>query len=174
MSDEIWRPVVGYLGAYEVSNHGRVKRVGRYGTPGQILKGIIHGAGGHVRVNLSYRGVARLTYVHRIVLEAFVGPCPDGYQCRHFPDRDPRNNHLDNLSWGTAQQNALDKATHGTHPDRKGEKHPLAKLTEAAIERARKLNAQGVSQARIGAELGVHQSAISRVLRGKRWTHLKA
>lgn len=37
--------------------------------------------------------------VHRLVLEAFVGPCPPGMECRHLDD-DPRNNRLDNLAWG--------------------------------------------------------------------------
>lgn len=56
--------------------------------------------------------------VHRLVLEAFVGPCPPGMECRHFPDRDPTNNRLDNLSWATRKQNMEDKASHGTN--RKG------------------------------------------------------
>ena len=53
-------------------------------------------------------------YIHRLVLESFVGPCPDGKLCRHFPDKDTSNNRLDNLSWGTQEQNMQDKYVHGT------------------------------------------------------------
>jgi hypothetical protein len=52
--------------------------------------------------------------VHSLVLEAFVGPRPDGMQCRHFPDRNPTNNRVSNLSWGTPLENANDRRVHGT------------------------------------------------------------
>ena len=47
-------------------------------------------------------------YVHRLVLEAFVGPCPEGMECRHL-EGDTANNALSNLAWGTPQENAADK-----------------------------------------------------------------
>jgi hypothetical protein len=52
--------------------------------------------------------------VHRLVLEAFVGPCPIGMQCRHFPDPNPANCNLKNLQWGTPMENTEDKRVHGT------------------------------------------------------------
>lgn len=52
--------------------------------------------------------------VHTLMLEAFVGPCPEGMECRHFPDRDPASNRLANLQWGTRLENAADKRVHGT------------------------------------------------------------
>ena len=42
--------------------------------------------------------------VHRLVLEAFVGPCPKGFECDHS-DRDRRNNALTNLRWVSPTQN---------------------------------------------------------------------
>src|SRR5512135_1179056 len=35
--------------------------------------------------------------VHRAVLEAFSGPCPEGMECRHL-DGNRRNNHISNLT----------------------------------------------------------------------------
>ena len=50
--------------------------------------------------------------VHRLVLEAWVGPCPPGQMCRHL-DGNKINNHLNNLRWGTALENAQDDARNG-------------------------------------------------------------
>jgi hypothetical protein len=71
---------------------------------------------GHLRVRLkpSSSGRSKFPAVHRLVLEAFVGPCPEGKEARHFPDRDPRNNRLDNLSWATRTTNQRDRDFHGT------------------------------------------------------------
>jgi len=66
---------------------------------------------GHLMVCIGRRN-RRL--VHRLVLEAFVGPCPPGMECRHFPDRDPSNNQLVNLQWGTPAENYADSVVHGT------------------------------------------------------------
>jgi hypothetical protein len=53
-------------------------------------------------------------HVSRLVLQAFVGPCPPGMQACHFPDRTKTNNKLRNLRWGTAKDNARDRDIHGT------------------------------------------------------------
>lgn len=53
--------------------------------------------------------------VHRLVLQAFVGPCPDGQQVRHL-DGDKENNNLRNLRYGTGAENTADKVRHGTMP----------------------------------------------------------
>ena len=54
-------------------------------------------------------------FVHKLVLETFVGPCPPGMEARHFPDRCKTNNNLTNLSWGTLLEQFYDKVSHGTH-----------------------------------------------------------
>jgi len=43
-------------------------------------------------------------YVHRLVLSAFKGKCPDGYECHH-KDHNPSNNHISNLQWTTVFKN---------------------------------------------------------------------
>lgn len=50
--------------------------------------------------------------VHQLILEAFVGPKPLGLECRHL-DGDPLNNRLDNLLWGTHQENIADATKEG-------------------------------------------------------------
>jgi hypothetical protein len=68
---------------------------------------------GHLGVSMP-RGTRknRLQLVHALILEAFVGPCPPGLECRHL-DGNPANNRLDNLIWGTRIENQDDRRRHG-------------------------------------------------------------
>jgi hypothetical protein len=52
-------------------------------------------------------------YVHRIVLESFVGECPPNMVCCHY-DGNGANNDITNLRWGTRKENMADKKRHGT------------------------------------------------------------
>lgn len=120
---ERWLPVVGFEDRYQVSDQGRVKsqayQVGtKYGDPcwhpGRILTGR-KTKKGYVIVGLSYAGGKSVQKrVHRLVLEAFVGPCPDGMECCHGPGG-PSDNRLDNLRWDTREENARDIVRHGNH-----------------------------------------------------------
>lgn len=104
-----WKPVVGYEGTYEVSDQGDVRRVG-----GVVLKPYIDREL-RAHVTLSVGGRRRLFGIHRLVLTAFVGPCPDGMGGCHW-DGDGTNNRLANLRWDTRSENQRDKVRHGRHP----------------------------------------------------------
>jgi hypothetical protein len=111
---EEWRPVPGYEGIYEVSNLGRIYSVKRFGVSrsGHLLKpGVM--ASGHLSIGLRRgAGVKVKRYgVHRLVMLAFVGPCPEGMETRHL-DGDPANNGLNNLRYGTRSENMLDRFVH--------------------------------------------------------------
>jgi hypothetical protein len=107
---------------------------------------------GYGRVVLCRAGIMRKVMIHQLVLEAFVGPCPPGMECRHL-DGNPRNNRLGNLAWGTKTENRQDQFRHGTALV--GGTHPQAKIGDdqvaAIIERLR----TGDSLAKIGSEFGV-------------------
>lgn len=117
-STELWSPVPEYEELYEVSNMGKVKslgrvdRLGREWRPRVLKPGIRHG--GYSVVNLWRDGQRAQWLVHRLVLFAFVGPCPDGMEGCHN-DGNPRDNSLSNLRWDTRSANHLDKVKHGTH-----------------------------------------------------------
>ena len=113
-----------------------------------------------------------LRYVHRLVLEAFVGPCPDGMECRHNTDPNPSNNNLDNLRWGTHSENERDKAVHGTH--RKGERHPISKLTADLVADIRRRHAAGERQMDLALAFGVHRITIHGIVRHpeRHWPHV--
>lgn len=69
---------------------------------------------GHYVFNVCGYGKPHQRYVHRTILEAFVGPCPEGMECCHA-DGDPSNNKLENLRWDTRISNIRDSMRHGTH-----------------------------------------------------------
>jgi len=149
---------------YRFTASGRV--ISLIGKRPRYLKPIQMGA----YVGLQLRnsdGVIVREYLHRLICEAFRGQCPDGYQCRHL-DGDKSNNKADNLDWGTASQNNLDKRKHGTNPG--GERNPMAKLTQDAVAQMRKVRAErGMSYARIANLFGVSTMTAFRAVTGQSW-----
>lgn len=115
---ERWKDVVGFEAAYEVSEHGAVRSKTRVLNDGRQWRGrwlkTRAQKGGYLGVTLSLDGTTRSALVHRLVLEAFVGPCPPGMEGCHKDDR-PENNHLANLRWDTRSANAADQIANGNH-----------------------------------------------------------
>jgi len=116
---ELWTPVPGHLG-YEVSDQGRVRSVtrrvqrknGSYLLTGRVLKQSRSGTPGKDYPAV-YMGRGNSRTVHRLVLEAFVGPCPQGLEACHN-NGNRYDNRLENLRWDTASNNQRDKRRHGT------------------------------------------------------------
>lgn len=126
---------------------------------------------GYLAVDLCTQGKKHSYLVHRLVLEAFIGPCQDGMECRHFPDCDPTNNRLENLQWGTNKKNAADRKVHGHTVQ--GEDFWSAKLTAKDIHEIRHRRAtSGVSFPALGKEYGVSKFAIWAIINGKTWKHI--
>lgn len=118
---EVWKPVVGYEGYYEVSSIGRVKRVkaGQGTRAGYVLKPVHLKHGGYLAAGLRRPGHTRkLARIHRLVAEAFLG-VSDLPLVRHL-DGDPTNNRVENLAHGTSQENAFDRVRHGRASDVNG------------------------------------------------------
>jgi hypothetical protein len=114
-------------------------------------------------------GLNNRRYVHRLVLEAFVGPCPEGMECRH-KDGDPGNNRLDNLCWGTPRENYEDAVRHGT--DLKGEEQNGSVLTEADVLEAVAMSRAGERIVAIARRFEVTPPAIGKILSGENWRHV--
>lgn len=104
-----------------------------------------------------------------MVLEAFVGPCPIGYEGCHN-DGDPSNNQVANLRWDTHRNNQLDQLKHGTKsnpPVSFGENHPHSKLTSRQVADIK--GAQwflGVNEA-LAREFNISSASIARIRAGK-------
>lgn len=122
--EERWLPVVGYQGLYEVSDQGRVRSLdrvvqvqGKRQQRRQSGKILAPGKTGD-RLTVSLADAAhrhRSHYVHVLVLEAFVGPCPGpNYETCHGNGVGV-DNRLSNIRWDTRSENTHDRVRHGTH-----------------------------------------------------------
>jgi DNA-binding XRE family transcriptional regulator len=132
------------------------------------LWGQLDGAG-YVRVTPKDADLGRFRRVllHQLILEAFRGPCPPGMEARHFPDRDPANNRIENLNWGTPAQNSADKKVHGTH--QAGTKNGNHKLNEEQVAEIRERIAAGATGPELAPIYGVSKGTIINAAYGDKW-----
>lgn len=108
---ECWESVTVCPENYRISTHGRIWSRPRNTTAGGIMKQTADKDGRRL-VTLTLNGRQRTYLVHRLVLEAFVGPRPEGLEGCHG-DGDPGNNYLTNLRWDTHAANMQDMVEHG-------------------------------------------------------------
>lgn len=133
---EIWKPIPGYGGFYEASNLGNIrvkdreveKFCGLTGTKvkqfykGRVLNPSNANKYGHKSVHIGYDKKRILVSVHKLILLAFVGPCPDGMECCHN-NGIASDNRIENLRWDTHKNNNADRKKHGSYPS--GKNHPM-------------------------------------------------
>jgi hypothetical protein len=124
---------------------------------------------GYPRITLSKDGAKVGVMVHKLVLEAFVGPRPQGKEARHL-DGNRQNNRLDNLCWSTHVENCADKVAHGTNIC--GERHYLAKLTNRKVKDIRAAIANGHTQRKIAEMFGVSQRLVHKIHKREAWKHV--
>lgn len=108
-------------------------------------------------------------FVHRLVLEAFVGPCPEGMEACHN-DGDCTNNRLENLRWDTRLSNIHDKQAHGTQL--RGSGLHNSKLEESDIPIIVGLVKSGISRKKVAERFNVTVGSIDLIVNGKTWTHV--
>lgn len=189
---EIWKSIQGFPN-YKVSNRGRVKSLSRiyaivhFRTGAKVAKKtkerIIEG---WVKRN-GRRAIARMvalrregkTYemrVHCLVLTAFKGNKPDGFEGCHN-DGNPLNNNLSNLRWDSHLQNMYDSIGHGTKvnpPIHIGSKHPRAIFNEDIIKQIRATPIVRGSSAQLARKFNTSQTNISRIIKNMVWRHVGA
>lgn len=168
----VHRDIPGFPG-YAVGTDGSVWSRRTYGSSGRIDE-TWHQirpqpAHGYLGVILRRAGKSCPRRVHRIVMEAFVGPRPVGMECCHG-NGNRRDNRWDNLRWDTSVANHADTIRHGRST--RGARASCVKLVESQIPEIRAMAGRGISQRRIGSMLGVSQSAISLIVSGKNWGHV--
>lgn len=184
LKGEIWMPVDGLEGYYEVSNFGRVwslprvfirrgKRGGPYKFRGRMRVLKKDRTGYYWSVALYKNGVRLDFDVHRLVLETFVGPCPEGMVCRHL-DGNGKNNCIDNLRWGTPKENGEDRVRHGTNarPMNSGEGNYWAKLTNEKVLEIRRRFANGQSDRLLAVIFDVKVCTIRGIVKRQTWKHV--
>jgi hypothetical protein len=152
---EVWQPVRGYEGRYEVSDTGQVK------GPRGPRKPSFHSKG-YVQVNLHNDGTRKWFYVHRLVATHFI-PNPNHCAQVNHKDGNKTNNVVSNLEWCTASENAIHAVRlFGLH----GEKIPNAKLTSTQV-RAIRTDARLYRE--IAADFAIGRRHVGQIKSGERW-----
>jgi hypothetical protein len=165
---EKWKPVEGYEGYYEVSNHGRLKMLPAMRKDGkQRPERIIHGcknSRGYMTCRLYSPRMEKSRTIHSIVAVAW---CPkQDYQTEvNHRDLDKTNNHPDNLEWCSRTENNQHAARNGHHN--------TAILNPVIVRIIRRCLQFGMRQKDIGKAFGVPQNTISNVSTGSRWSHVR-
>lgn len=173
LASEEWRPVPDFSG-YEVSNLGRVRswlksggRGGLSSIPAILKPAIIRD--GRLRITPRRDGKTYSVAIHRLVLSAFVGQCPDGMQACHYDDN-CTNNRLVNLRWDTLEANLADQARNGKVL--MGESNGHSRLTEKQIVEIRERYASGEKSRDLALEFGVIRTHITDITGGRTWKHV--
>ena len=175
MPTEEWKPVNGYEGVYEISNLGRLKRVGKApgARVGHILATVLDGHG--YAKNVLYRdGIGHPFSIHALVAAAFIGPRPEGYDINHL-DGNPLNNVVTNLEYATRSDNNIHsyRILHRTHEGMKGSRNGGAKLAENQVRKIHRLFATGrYTQSELGRMFNVTHSTVHQIVHGRAWKHL--
>lgn len=172
MKKEVWKWVVGFEGKYKVSTFGNVLSLysgkGHRKTPMKI-----HGTPGYegyplISLHCQNRCRTRKA-VHCLVLEAFRGSCPRGFQGSHL-NGIRADNRLSNLIWESVRDNNLRKNAHGTM--KRGESHYRAILTEVDVILIKDLLCAGETVTDIAKKLGYRRGNIYNIKAGITWKHL--
>jgi len=135
------------------------------------LKPTAHTNGGYLRAYLGngIKEAGRYVFIHILVLEAFVGKCPEGMEACHYDDN-PRNNRLENLRWGTRLDNTQDRIRRGRVP--KGQDHARTRFTNEDIISIRRRHKEGVTVTQLAKEHGVTTGCITSIHLRWTWKHI--
>lgn len=162
LPEETWRDIPGYEGQYQASSLGRIRGLERYieqtdrngrvqkrHVPGRILKPYGSRTGPYMKVTINGKKIR----VHKLVTEAFFGPCPKGMEVLHS-NGNARDNRISNLKYGTHSENVRETYSYGGK-----QKTLFGEDTEQIRFGLR----SGISCRELAAMYGVHYSTINRI-----------
>lgn len=160
MTDEM-KTIPGHPN-YSITKDDRVwskprrRTKGGWVSPGFVSGYFQVGLCGGNRQNAFFRKM-----VHRLVLETYIGPCPDGMETRHL-NGNKTDNRLENLAWGTRIENERDKVQHGR-----------TKLTNEKVQVIRYLrDVAKFTLKDIAWQFDVCRATICFVVNRKTWRHV--
>ena len=173
---ENWKAIPGWETYYAASTLGNIKRLA--GSPrcpkDRILKLMTgNNWGGYYTVSLVRVGHRqRPMMVHRLVLEAFVGPPPSpAHQGNHI-NGNKHDNRPENLEWVTHSENIKHAYDTGLHKKYKGSQASAAKLTEADVVDILARVARRDYRKDICADYGIATKTLDQIVSGNNWTHV--
>lgn len=166
---EIWIPIKGYEGLYEVSSYGRVRSLGNGNSNNSKIR-VLNSQKcktGYLYVTLTKNGNSKKHKVHRLVAIAFLPNWFDDQEVNHI-DEDKTNNQIDNLEWCDRKYNC----NHGTRNDRMIKKLTNGPCSKPVLQftKTGELVREWASARETGRN-GFDQGHISACCRGESKTH---
>lgn len=178
---EVWRPIKGFDGVYEVSNLGKIRSVDRKGQmksqslgyvarkyKGKIIAQNLDSRGMYLIAHLSINGKSCAKLVHRLVAEAFIEN-PMGLPEINHIDENKQNNAVTNLEWCDHIYNN----NYGTKAgSTRGEKNSRSKFTEETIRSFRseyipRDKEYGLTP--LARKYGISVTHACSIVKGRRW-----
>lgn len=161
--------------AYRISNFGRIQsrwqRISAYNGFGIIIKDIWKDlkpkddGKGYLQVHLT-DGKNRKTYrIHSLVALYFLGKSPKDKPIIRHLDSNKKNNHIQNLAYGSYVENENDKIENGTWNTRRGG----AKITIDQVKEIREKLNKRISQKLLSKEYNVSRPTITRIANFTIW-----
>lgn len=176
IENEVWKPVQGYEGLYEISNLGRLKspqkvvngKEGRLHTLKERMLNPRVNQTGYYHTALYKNGKPKWYTVHRMVALSWIDN-PENKPHINHKDSNRLNNRVDNLEWCTHGENMKHGFLYG-NKTQKGEKNNAAKITREIAEAVRALYAEGnLTQWQVGERFGLARCHVKDITTHKIW-----
>ena len=177
---EIWKPVPGFEGRYDVSNMGNVRTVGRFINAPRGRERWIQER--NLSTHITTRGYVQTMFkigtknihqlIHRVVASAFIQNPHELPQVNHI-DGDKTNNHVENLEWCTSQDNCTHARREKLYEQARGERGGGAKLTNEEVLFIRTRLASGETHTAIANDYSISRTVITRIANGTRWATIR-
>lgn len=168
LPNEIWKPILGYEGLYEISNLGRVKSLpkikGRYMQKNSNLLNPKTNRDGYLCITLQCDKLKKHVQLHRLVTINFIPNLTNLPQVNHI-DGNKKSNHVDNLEWCASKENINHGWEIGLY---KRLRSPMRRFTDEQIFEIKELY-KTMSQHAIGKRYGVSHGSIGRIVRNERY-----
>ena len=182
---EVWKPIEGTDGLYEVSSHGRVRSLDRfieYKHKGKTVRSLKKGKvlsntskAEYQMVKICYSDGHKYIRIHQLVANAFVEKAEGKNYVNHI-DANKHNNRADNLEWVTQKENIAHARKMGLCSDTIGVDHHNSKLTADDVrwirENDRTTNGGKMSRQEMANILGISNVAVTKIANRKTWKHI--
>ncbi len=161
---------------YFINKDGQIWSIPRKNSLGRMRRGFwlkfAINNNGYCNVVLTVNSCRHTCTIHRLVLQTFVGSCPEGMEACHN-NGNKQDNWVENLRWDTRSENAFDTIRHGTRVDTRGEKCGMSKLTNEKVRVIRHLRRVAkFTMADLAWQFDVYASTIERIVNRKTWRHV--
>lgn len=178
LENEIWKPVKGFEGLYEVSNLGEVKTVERTilrkSALGKFSEYLVKSAikkpyqnkSGYVTIAIIKENKTITTYLHRIIAEAFVERISETDIVVNHINGIKNDNRIENLEWVTSSTNNVHALDTGLRSTRKS-------MTKEFINSVLELREQGLVHSEIATKLKTTIAIVQGITSGNTYKRIQ-